>query len=233
MRITESRIRRIIREEAYRVLREQGTPAGAAISNLTGTNQAAADATAQAAAKLLEPNPLFKSLFPGGYAELLPAIKNALLSLGKLFVPRPFMFVLQDMLQSGAIDSIVSRERKAGKIPVEIMLSVAQAVAARSKSINESRRQVFREGEFDDFGGAESMGDPLEGEEEHEDDRLTPESVIERYKDEGPRSWMRVSNDFHEMADGGMDDILEKYYPGLTADDCAEIADTLDRHFGL
>ena len=68
---------------------------------------------------------------------------------------------------------------------------------------------------------------------EHEDDRMTRESVIEQYKDEGPRSWMRVSNDFREMADGGMDDILEKYYPGLTADDCAMIADELDRHFGM
>lgn len=99
--------------------------------------------------------------------------------------------------------------------------------------IREEARRVLREGEFDDFGGAEEMGDPLESEEEHEDDRMTAESVIDRYKDEGPRSWMRVSNDFREMADGGMDDILEKYYPGLTADDCAEIADTLDRHFGM
>jgi hypothetical protein len=99
--------------------------------------------------------------------------------------------------------------------------------------IREEARRVLREGEFDDFGGAEEMGDPLESEEEHEDDRMTAESVIERYKDEGPRSWMRVSNDFREMADGGMDDILEKYYPGLTRDDCAMIADTLDRHFGM
>ena len=99
--------------------------------------------------------------------------------------------------------------------------------------IREEARRVLREGEFDDFGGAEEMGDPLEGDQEHEDDRMTPESVIEQYKDEGPRSWMRVSNDFREMADGGMDDILEKYYPGLTADDCAEIADELDRHFGM
>jgi len=80
---------------------------------------------------------------------------------------------------------------------------------------------------FDDFGGGTDEGDPLE------DDHLTAAAVIERYKDEGPRSWMRVSNDFYEMAEGGMDDILEKYYPGLTADDCAEIARTLDRHFGM
>ena len=101
--------------------------------------------------------------------------------------------------------------------------------------IREEAARVLREGEFDDFGGAEEMGDPFgdEDEGEHEDDRLTPESVIEQYKDEGPRSWMRVSNDFNEMAEGGMDDILEKYYPGLTADDGTMIADTLDRHFGI
>ena len=99
--------------------------------------------------------------------------------------------------------------------------------------IKEEARRVLREGEFDDFGGAEEMGDPLESEEEHEDDRMTSTDVIERYKDEGPRSWMRVSNDFREMADGGMDDIREKYYPGLTRDDCAMIADELDRHFGM
>jgi hypothetical protein len=99
--------------------------------------------------------------------------------------------------------------------------------------LKEEARRVLREGEFDDFGGAEELGDPLDGEEEHEDDHMTAESVIEQYKDEGPRSWMRVSNDFREMADGGMDDIREKYYPGLTADDCAEIAGTLDRHFRM
>ena len=100
--------------------------------------------------------------------------------------------------------------------------------------IREEARRVLREGEFDDFGGAEEMGDPFEGGgEEHEDDRMTPESVIERYKDEGRRSWIRVSNDFNEMAEGGMDDVLEKYYPGLTRDDCRTITRTLDRHFGM
>ena len=99
--------------------------------------------------------------------------------------------------------------------------------------IREEARRVLREGEFDDFGGAEEMGDPLEGDQEHEDDRMTPEDIIEQYKDEGPRSWMRVSNDFNEMATGGMSDIAAKYYPGLDEDDFRMIVRTLDRHFGM
>ena len=101
--------------------------------------------------------------------------------------------------------------------------------------IREEAVRVLREGEFDDFGGGEEMGDPLMDDEggEFEDEEMTVQGVIERYKDEGPRSWMRVSNDFHEMADGGMDDIREKYYPGLSASDCEFIAAELDRHFGM
>ena len=95
--------------------------------------------------------------------------------------------------------------------------------------IREEARRVIREGEFDDFGGGEEMDDGGE----YEDEEMTVQGIIDQYKDEGPRSWMRVSNDFHEMADGGMEDIREKYYPGLTADDCAMIAAELDRHFGM
>lgn len=99
--------------------------------------------------------------------------------------------------------------------------------------IREEARRVLREGEFDDFGGGEDMGDPFMDDEDGESEEMTVQGVIEQYKDEGARSWMRVSNDFHEMADGGMEDIREKYYPGLTADDCRTIVRTLDRHFGM
>jgi hypothetical protein len=105
--------------------------------------------------------------------------------------------------------------------------------------IREEARRALREGGDDGQKHRDRIASFETGYEfgqddaEEEDGRLTAESVIEQYKDEGPRSWMRVSNDFHEMAGGGMDDILEKYYPGLTADDCAEIADTLDRHFRM
>ncbi len=47
-----------------------------------------------------------------------------------------------------------------------------------------------------------------------ENEEMTVQGVIERYKDEGPRSWMRVSNDFHEMAAGGMDDHPRGVLPG-------------------
>ena len=232
MRITESRLRRIIREEAYRALHEQSAPApssGAALSAVTGMDQATAERTAATAAKLLEPNPILKSIFPGGYKEMFEAIKSALLSVGKLLVPSKFMFVLQDMLETGAVNSILSRESKAGKKPIEIVLAVVQAAAARSGTMSERRMRKLRESRFDGFGGGEDMGDPFGD----EDEEMTVQDVIERYKDEGARSWMRVSNDFHEMADGGMDDIREKYYPGLSADDCAMIARTLDLHFGM
>lgn len=98
--------------------------------------------------------------------------------------------------------------------------------------IREEAYRVLREGEFDDFGGGEDMGDPFEG-EGGEDEGMTAEDIIEQYKDEGPRSWMRVSNDFNEMAEGGMSDIAAKYYPGLDEDDFRMIVHTLDRHFGM
>ena len=89
--------------------------------------------------------------------------------------------------------------------------------------IREEARRVLRESEDEemDDGG------------EFEDEEMTVQGVIEQYKDEGARSWMRVSNDFHEMASGGMEDIREKYYPGLTAEDCAFVAAELDRYFNM
>jgi hypothetical protein len=86
--------------------------------------------------------------------------------------------------------------------------------------IREEARRVLREMD-DDFDG------------EHEDDVMTADGVIEQYKDEGSRSWMRVSNDFHEMARGGMEDVARKYYPGLDEDDFRRIADELDTFFGM
>jgi len=57
------------------------------------------------------------------------------------------------------------------------------------------------------------------------------DAVIERYKTEGERSWLRVSNDFHDMGSGGMADVREEHYPDLDADDCLVIASELDNHF--
>jgi len=104
--------------------------------------------------------------------------------------------------------------------------------------IREEARRVLREGDDDgqkhrDRIASFEMGYEFGQDDAEDEGESALEATIARFKDEGPRSWMRVSNDFHEMAAGGMDDILEKYYPGLTADDCAEVADTLDRHFRM
>jgi len=64
---------------------------------------------------------------------------------------------------------------------------------------------------------------------------MTPvEQSIEQFKDEGRGSWDRVSNDFHEMADGGDGDgIRDQYYPGWRDEDFRKVAETLDAHFGM
>lgn len=61
------------------------------------------------------------------------------------------------------------------------------------------------------------------------------EAVIEQFKEEGPRSWDRVSNDFYAM--GNPRDMskntvsLRRMYPRLKIDDFREILRTLDAHF--
>lgn len=85
--------------------------------------------------------------------------------------------------------------------------------------IREEAQRALRESEFDDFGGGETA-------------EATIRDVVEMYKEEGPMIWMRVSNDFREMTDGGMEDVRREYYPGLDADDFRTIVRTLDRHFG-
>jgi hypothetical protein len=64
---------------------------------------------------------------------------------------------------------------------------------------------------------------------------MTPvEQVIEQFKDEGRGSWNRVSNDFHEMADGGDGyGVRDQYYPGWRDEDFRKVAKTLDAHFGM
>jgi len=64
---------------------------------------------------------------------------------------------------------------------------------------------------------------------------MTPvEQAIERFKEDGPRMWMRVSNEFHNMADGGDGDgIRDRYYPGWSDEDFRKVTETLDAHFGM
>ncbi len=86
--------------------------------------------------------------------------------------------------------------------------------------VREEARRALREGEkeFDEGGGGEN----------------TLAAVIDRFMDDGPRMWMRVSNDFHEMAAGGdLDGVRESQYPGWSDEDFRRVARTLDKHFGL
>lgn len=93
--------------------------------------------------------------------------------------------------------------------------------------IREEARRVLRESE-EEF---DEEGDP-EGDEP--EDENSPEAVIARFKEDGPRMWMRVSNDFHEMADGGdMDGFRDQQYPGWDDEDFHRVATELDDHFGL
>ncbi len=93
--------------------------------------------------------------------------------------------------------------------------------------INESRiRRIIRE---------EARRVLRESEEEYDEEsesENTPDAVIDRFMDGPARMWMRVSNDFHEMADGGdLDGSRDQHYPGWSDDDFRRVAMTLDKHF--
>jgi len=93
--------------------------------------------------------------------------------------------------------------------------------------IREEARRVLRESEeeFDEEGDPE--GDEGEGEN-------TPDAVIDRFMDGPARMWIRVSNDFHSMADGNdLDGTRDQYYPGWSDDDFRMVAKTLDKHFNF
>jgi hypothetical protein len=86
--------------------------------------------------------------------------------------------------------------------------------------IREEARRVLRESE--------------EEYDEESESENTPDAVIDRFMDGPARMWMRVSNDFHSMADGSdMDGARDKYYPGWSDDDFRMVAKTLDKHFGM
>jgi len=61
------------------------------------------------------------------------------------------------------------------------------------------------------------------------------EDINAKYKAEGPRSWMRVSNDFAVMALGDEEGLAmaQMFYPGLKPHDFSVIADKLDTYFGM
>jgi len=138
MRISESRMRRIIREEARRVLREQATPAVASapatgtVASATGMDEASANQVATTISKLLQPNPLMKQIFPGGAGEMVKAIKDALVKLGSpTLLPMKIGLVVKDMIESGAIEDILKREIAAKKKPLEIVFTLIQKIVQR------------------------------------------------------------------------------------------------------
>lgn len=106
--------------------------------------------------------------------------------------------------------------------------------------IREEARRVLREGGDDD---RQQHGDRVASFEKglefgqadaEPEDENSPEAVIARFKEDGPRMWMRVSNDFHEMADGGdMDGFRDQQYPGWSDEDFHRVATELDDHFGF
>jgi hypothetical protein len=105
--------------------------------------------------------------------------------------------------------------------------------------IREEARRVLREGGDDGQKHRDRIASFETGYEFGQDDadreeENTPEAVIDRFMEDSPRMWMRVSNDFHEMADGGdMDGFRESQYPGWSDEDFRRVARILDKHFGL
>lgn len=180
MRIDESRLRRIIREEARRVLAE-------------GDGNLKQD--------------IHDKLSMGRGLTRYGVIK----SLEHKYRPREIEAALSELVDGGHI----TQDDSGAYRPSE-----GAGFEEEEEGLEDDPFMDSDEGDEDeDEGTGEEM--------------MTVEDVIERFKDEGPRSWMRVSNDFHEMAEGGMEDIAEKYYPGLTPDDFREIAERLDDHFGM
>ncbi len=141
MRISESRMRQIIREEAVRVLREQAAPVVAsapaapatdAVATATGMDEASANQVATTISKLLQPNPLMKQIFPGGAGEMVKAIKDALVKLGApTLLPMKIGLVVKDMIESAAIEDILKREIAAKKKPLEIVFTLIQKIVQR------------------------------------------------------------------------------------------------------
>lgn len=180
MRISESTIRRIIREEARRVLAE-------------GDGNLKQD--------------IHDKLSMGRGLTRYGVIK----SLEHKYRPREIEAALSDLVDGGHIMQDDSGVYRPGA----------------GAGFEEEDEEGIEDDPFMDSDEGDEDEDEGSGEE------MTVDDVIERFKDEGPRSWMRVSADFHEMAEGGMDDVAEEYYPGLTPDDFRAIAAELDRHFGM
>jgi hypothetical protein len=58
------------------------------------------------------------------------------------------------------------------------------------------------------------------------------DAKIDELVDNGPRMWMRVSNDWYTFADGGEQEMAEEYYPGWTAEDFKYVLDAVEAKLG-
>jgi len=152
MRITESRIRQIIREETRRVMSEQGAAqqAGAALD--TGVSTAAANLSASATPQQIEqaavgitdalltsPGLAVLRIVPNGRETLMQAVKTTITGRQDLIlklrsmqgvVPR-MIAIINEMVTSGQIQGIVTRLMGQNKGPAEIAGAVIDAAVAR------------------------------------------------------------------------------------------------------
>ena len=151
MAITESRIRRIIREEARRVMSEQGTAQQAGASIDAGVKQAGANIAARATpqqidqaavgitdALLMTPMLAVLRITPNGRETLMQAVKTTITArqdlipklLDAAVVPR-VIGIINEMVASGQIQGIVTRLMGQNKGYAEIAGAVIDAAAAR------------------------------------------------------------------------------------------------------
>ena len=152
MRITESRIRQIIREETRRVMSEQGAAqqAGAALD--AGVSTAAANLSASATPQQIEqaavgitdallasPGLAVLRITPGGRDFLLKSVRATLTErqqvLQKVFsvagAPMRMITVITELVTSGQIQGIVTRLMGQNKGYAEIAGAVIDAAVAR------------------------------------------------------------------------------------------------------
>jgi len=152
MRITESRIRCIIREEARRVMGEAGVAQQAGASIDTGIATAKANISAQATpqqidqaaagitdALLVVPSLAVLKIVPNGRETLMQAVKTTITGRQDLIlklrsmqgvVPR-MIAIINEMVTSGQIQGIVTRLMGQNKGPAEIAGAVIDAAVAR------------------------------------------------------------------------------------------------------
>lgn len=239
MRITESRIRQIIREETSKILEQidrHYPDVGDIVTRIIEYEEYNSDVSYTGPDPKNPPgmhsNELSSNFARGRHADEMDETLEAMQETGFItFNPKSGMYFLTPKAMEMFVDGEWTGPNTNMLYDEMERSKNAQAPAAAPKSMSASFKPSNVRGN-DPFGGAPFEEDEDEG-GEFEDEEMTVQGVIERYKDEGARSWMRVSNDFYEMADGGMSDIRKKYYPGLTAKDCAFIAAELDRYFGM